>query len=224
MANVKNDLKKRCIVCGKLRSPTSYYVSRSSFHADGRLPVCVKCMNEFSLDDDGQDIDIKRFQKLLQQCDKPYLDKLWRSAVVQTENKYPDKKGADKVKTEIGMYMKNLNGLIQYQQMDWEDSDFDFPQEETAADTDGQDIDDHIIVSDDGYEYTAPQYEAMLALYRYLDSVYQFPPNSTEHELLKIYAALRLQSEADAAIGAVTDYHAKESAIHDILTALHWGK
>lgn len=220
MANIKNDQKKRCNVCGKLRSPNSFYVSKSEYHADGRLPICKKCFLEKSINDEQTDIDLSRFQKLLQQCDKPFIAKVFNSAVSQTEYKHPDKKGAEKIETEIGYYMKNLNGLYQYQKKGWEDSIF-----ETDEQSDNQpdnDQEDYIVISDDGYKYSPLQFEAVLALFKYLQSIYQYQNGSQEYELLKIYSALRLRAEADAATGAVKDFHKKESTLHGLLTALHW--
>lgn len=220
MANIKNELKKRCNVCGKMRSPNSFYASKSEYHADGRLPICKKCFLEKSINDEQTDIDLSRFQKLLQQCDKPYIAKVFNSAVSQAEYQHPDKKGAEKIETEIGYYMKNLNGLYQYQKKGWEDSIF-----ETDEQSDNQpdnDQEDYIVISDDGYKYSPLQFEAVLALFKYLQSIYQYQKGSQEYELLKIYSALRLQAEADAATGEVTDFHEKEFELHDLLTVLHW--
>lgn len=220
MANIKNELKKRCNVCGKMRSPNSFYASKSEYHADGRLPICKKCFLEKSINDEQTDIDLSRFQKLLQQCDKPFIAKVFNSAVSQAEYQHPDKKGAEKIETEIGYYMKNLNGLYQYQKKGWEDSIF-----ETDEQSDNQpdnDQEDYIVISDDGYKYSPLQFEAVLALFKYLQSIYQYQKGSQEYELLKVYSALRLQAEADAATEAVEEFHKKESTLHDLLTALHW--
>lgn len=220
MANIKNELKKRCNVCGKMRSPNSFYASKSEYHADGRLPICKKCFLEKSINDEQTDIDLSRFQKLLQQCDKPFIAKVFNSAVSQAEYQHPDKKGAEKIETEIGYYMKNLNGLYQYQKKGWEDSIF-----ETDEQSDNQpdnDQEDYIVISDDGYKYSPLQFEAVLALFKYLQSIYQYQKGSQEYELLKVYSALRLQAEADAATEAVEEFHKKESTLHDLLTVLHW--
>lgn len=121
MPNIRNEFKKKCIVCGKMRSPTKFYKSSSEFHADGLLPVCMDCCTAKSMDDDGANIDTERFQKLLQQTDKPFLIKLYNSAVAEANT---TKTGAEKAASIIGTYMRYLNALKQYQNLTWDDSVF----------------------------------------------------------------------------------------------------
>lgn len=215
MANTKSGDKKRCIVCNKLRSPSYFYKSYSDFHADGLLPICIDCVLEKSLNDERTDIELSRFQKVLQQCNKPYIEKLFRSSVSQVEYKYPNKQGAAKAKTTIGLYVKNLNGLYQYQELTWEDSEFEDSTEETE-DT------EYIVVSNDGYKYTIPQYNAMVALFEYLLSEYGYKKGSKEYALLNAYAALRIRAE-EAAIKRDVDTHFQYLGdCGDILTFLNW--
>ena len=220
MANIKNEFKKKCIVCGKLRTPAQFYMSKSDFHADGRLPICKKCFLEKSLNDERTDIDLDRFYKLLQLCDKPFIAKVFNSAVSQAENQHPDKIGAEKVETEIGYYMKNLNGLYQYQKMGWADSVFG--TDDQSNNQSDNDQEDSIVVSDDGYKYSLLQFEAVLALFKYLQSIYQYQKGSQEYELLKIYAVLRLRAEAAAAECDVDEHFQILADCGDILTTLHW--
>lgn len=222
MANIKNELKKRCNVCGKMRSPNSFYASKSEYHADGRLPICKKCFLEKSINDEQTDIDLSRFQKLLQQCDKPFIAKVFNSAVSQAEYQHPDKKGAEKIETEIGYYMKNLNGLYQYQKKSWEDSIFETDEQSDTQPDNDNDQEDYIVISDDGYKYSPLQFEAVLALFKYLQSIYQYQKGSQEYELLKVYAALRLRAEAAAAECDVDEHFQILADCGDILTTLHW--
>lgn len=222
MANIKNEFKKKCIVCGKLRTPAQFYISKSDFHADGRLPICADCCLDKSLNDDRTDIDIERFQRVLQQCDKPYIAKLYKSTMRDVVMGNPDKQGADKVKTFLGLYMRRLNGLNQYQTKCWNDSIFETEEQSDTQPDNDNDQEDYIIISDDGYKYSPLQFEAVLALFKYLQSIYQYQKGSQEYELLKIYAALRLRAEAAAAECDVDEHFQILADCGDILTTLHW--
>lgn len=222
MANIKNEFKKKCIVCGKLRTPAQFYISKSDFHADGRLPICADCCLDKSLNDDRTDIDIERFQRVLQQCDKPYIAKLYKSTMREVVMGNPDKQGADKVKTFLGLYMRRLNGLNQYQTKCWNDSIFETEEQSDTQPDNDNDQEDYIIISDDGYKYSPLQFEAVLALFKYLQSIYQYQKGSQEYELLKIYAALRLRAEAAAAECDVDEHFQILADCGDILTTLHW--
>lgn len=86
MPDIPDKMKKRCIVCGKLRSPSKFFKSSSEYHADGLLPVCMDCCVEKSMDAEGANIDVERFKKLLQQVDKPFLIKVYHSAIAEADN------------------------------------------------------------------------------------------------------------------------------------------
>lgn len=222
MANIKNQFKKKCIVCGKLRTPAQFYISKSDFHADGRLPMCADCCLDKSLNDGRTDIDIERFQRVLQQCDKPYIAKLYKSTMREVVMGNPDKQGADKIKTFLGLYMRRLNGLNQYQTKCWNDSIFETEEQSDTQPDNDNNQEDYIVISDDGYKYSPLQFEAVLALFKYLQSIYQYQKGSQEYELLKIYAALRLRAEAAAAECDVDEHFQILADCGDILTTLHW--
>lgn len=167
MANIKNEFKKKCMVCGKMRTPAQYYMSKSDFHADGRLPICSDCYLDKSLNDDRTDIDIERFQRVLQQCDKPYIAKLYKSTMVETEKNCPDKRGAEKIKSFIGYYMKNLNGLKQYRTMTYADSDFGNQTEDTEQQ---QELGEPFWTY--GKYYSAEMFAYAKALYNYWAAYY----------------------------------------------------
>ena len=116
--------------------------------------------------------------------------------------------------------MKNLNGLYQYQKMGWADSVFG--TDDQSNNQSDNDQEDSIVVSDDGYKYSLLQFEAVLALFKYLQSIYQYQKGSQEYELLKIYAALRLRAEAAAAECDVDEHFQILADCGDILTTLHW--
>lgn len=162
MANIKNEFKKKCIVCGKLRTPAQFYISKSDFHADGRLPMCADCCLDKSLSDDRTDIDIERFQRVLQQCDKPFVAKLYKSTMAETEKNCPDKRGAEKIKSFIGYYMKSLNGLKQYWTMTYADSDFGNQTENTEQ---PQELGEPVWTY--GKLYSAEQWAYAKAVYNY---------------------------------------------------------
>lgn len=175
MGNIRNEFKKQCIVCGKMRTPAKFYMSKSDFHADGRLPICIDCCLDKSLNDDRTDIDIERFQRVLQQCDKPYIKKLYKSSMAETEKNCPDKCGTEKIKSFIGYYMKNLNTLKQYWTMTYADSDFDKDTEDAEQ---PQEIGEPVWTY--GKLYSAEQWAYAKAVYNYWTAHY--PIRSTDEQ------------------------------------------
>lgn len=162
MANIKNEFKKKCMVCGKMRTPAQYYMSKSDFHADGRLPICSDCCLDKSLNDDRTDIEIERFQRVLQQCDKPFVAKLYKSIMREVVMSYPDKQGAEKIKTFLGLYMGKLNSLKQYWTMTYADSDFGNQTEDTEQ---PQELGEPVWTY--GKLYSAEQWAYAKAVYNY---------------------------------------------------------
>lgn len=175
MGNIRNEFKKQCIVCGKMRTPAKFYMSKSDFHADGRLPICIDCCLDKSLNDNRTDIDIERFKRVLQQCDKPYITKLYKSSISEAKMNFPDKKGAEKAKTIIGLYIKNLNTLKQYWTMTYADSDFD---NEIKNAEQPQELGEPVWTY--SRYYSAEQFAYAKALYNYWAAYY--PIRSTDEQ------------------------------------------
>lgn len=175
MANIKNEFKKKCMVCGKMRTPAQYYMSKSDFHADGRLPICSDCCLDKSLNDDRTDIEIERFQRVLQQCDKPFVAKLYKSIMREVVMSYPDKQGAEKIKTFLGLYMGKLNSLKQYWTMTYADSDFGNQTEDTEQ---PQELGEPVWTY--GKLYSAEQFAYAKAVYNYW--TVHYPIRSTDEQ------------------------------------------
>lgn len=208
MGNIRNEFKKKCIVCGKMRTPAKFYMSKSDFHADERLPICIDCCLDKSLNDNRTDIDIERFKRVLQQCDKPYITKLYKSSISEAKMNFPDKKGAEKAKTIIGLYIKNLNTLKQYWTMTYADSIFDYeedsgtPMKNNRRRNDDRVYylpDDDFVVTADmirlfGEGCTAQEYKVMLSYYDTLKDEY---PNITasQKKLLLRYVRAAAREE-----------------------------
>lgn len=180
MANIKNEFKKKCMVCGKMRTPAQYYMSKSDFHADGRLPICSDCCLDKSLNDDRTDIEIERFQRVLQQCDKPFVAKLYKSIMREVVMSYPDKQGAEKIKTFLGLYMGKLNSLKQYWTMTYADSDFGNQTEDTEQ---PQELGEPVWTY--GKLYSAEQFAYAKAVYNYWTAHY--PIRSADEQEALVY-------------------------------------
>lgn len=175
MGNIRNEFKKKCIVCGKMRTPAKFYMSKSDFHADGRLPICIDCCLDKSLNDNRTDIEIERFQRVLQQCDKPFVAKLYKSIMREVVMSYPDKQGAEKIKTFLGLYMGKLNSLKQYWTMTYADSDFGNQTEDTEQ---PQELGEPVWTY--GKLYSAEQFAYAKAVYNYWTAHY--PIRSTDEQ------------------------------------------
>lgn len=115
--------KKKCYSCGKFRTVSAFYQSKSPLHADGLLPICRDCCLKLSLDDDRNTLDIERFKRMLRQTDKPFLESVYDSTTQEIENQYPEKSGEAWVKCFIGKYFKNLITYRQYANLTYDDSD-----------------------------------------------------------------------------------------------------
>jgi hypothetical protein len=99
--------KKRCNACQKDRQLYDFYTSTSIMFADGRVPVCKKCLKDMM---DESNLD--SIKTTLQRIDKPFIAKVWKTA---EENEGDT----------VGNYFRMINSLQQYKNMTWADSDFE---------------------------------------------------------------------------------------------------
>lgn len=118
--------RKTCIACPPekaLKSVREFYTSTNPLHRDGHVPICKECIFFTCYNAATDEIDIEAFKKLLCQMDRPWIDTAWTSAVNQYNAKYSGKvvtKGDDR-KNIISFYFKNINSMVQYKNMGWED-------------------------------------------------------------------------------------------------------
>ena len=125
----KEQPKKFCPICEKDKPiATGFYKSSSPmFSVDGCVPVCITCVKNYCVNEDGT-INKKRLKVMLQRLDKPlYYDDL-DSAYNQyrTEHGYlSDDEIAKQGKDIIGLYFKNINSLRQNKDKSFHDSEMD---------------------------------------------------------------------------------------------------
>lgn len=120
MANTatnKNIQKKICPICKKPKSiSTGYYKTSSPLFTDtGCVPICISCVKDFIVNEDGT-INITKLKTMLQRLDKPYYTDDLNSAYDQYKREHSflsDDEIARKGKDIIGLYFKNINSLRQ---------------------------------------------------------------------------------------------------------------
>ena len=105
----KEEISIRCKACGKVKPATEYYNSYNEAHPDGKIPYCKSCMKSMSNNIDNE-IDREKSLSLLRTIDRPYIDRLWKTAV---------KQGGSSI---MGRYIRLIN-LPQYQSYRWLDGD-----------------------------------------------------------------------------------------------------
>ena len=52
---------KVCLKCGKSKADSAFYKSSSSYHNDGLVPICRKCIIDTVYDPDTDDMDTDSF-------------------------------------------------------------------------------------------------------------------------------------------------------------------
>lgn len=125
----KEQPKKFCPICEKDKPiATGFYKSSSPmFSVDGCVPVCIGCVKDYCVNEDGT-INKKRLKVMLQRLDKPlYYDDLDSAyAQYRTEHGYlSDDEVARQGKDIIGLYFKNINSLRQNKNKSFHDSEID---------------------------------------------------------------------------------------------------
>jgi hypothetical protein len=114
---------KRCMSCPSDKAEQTienFYRSRSTMHADGRVPMCIECIKKTSYNAEKDEIDIDKFKDVLRTIDKPWIDSVFESSVVQYNKMYGDKFTTKGERTKIiGFYFKNIQTLRQYSLLNW---------------------------------------------------------------------------------------------------------
>lgn len=125
----KETPKKYCPICEKEKPiSTGFYKSASPmFSVDGCVPVCITCVKNYIVNDDGT-INKKKLKVMLQRLDKPlYYDDL-DAAYNQYKKEHgylPDEEIAKQGKDIIALYFKNINSLRQNKNKSFHDSEVD---------------------------------------------------------------------------------------------------
>lgn len=196
---------KQCPYCGKKLADSAYFNSSNAKHKDGLTPICKKCFAKNSIDNDGQGVDLARFQHMLQVCDKPFRPEIYKAAMLQA-GKNEGKSGIAFVKAMIGYYFAKLN-LTQYKDLTWDNSKFDDRDEnESVKTTRAKGSNKRFSLNDDSFNvteemirlfgegYTAKEYEIMQRIY---DDMQQEYPNisSSQRNLLLRYVRFATKEE-----------------------------
>lgn len=121
--------KKYCPICEKDKSISSGFYKSSSpmFSVDKCVPICITCVKNYIVNDDGT-INKKKLKVMLQRLDKPlYYDDL-DAAYNQFKKEHGymmDGEVAKHGKDIIGLYFKNINSLRQNGNKSFHDSELD---------------------------------------------------------------------------------------------------
>ncbi|WP_243126834.1 hypothetical protein [Clostridium sp. HBUAS56010] len=121
--------KKTCPICGKEKSvATGFYKTQSPlFSLEGCVPVCISCVKNYIVNEDGT-ISSKKMKTMLQRLDKPYYMDDLQSSYDQYKREHSylaDEEIAKQGKEIIGLYFKNINSLRQTKNKSYSDSEKD---------------------------------------------------------------------------------------------------
>lgn len=125
----KETPKKYCPICEKDKSISSGFYKSSSpmFSVDKCVPICITCVKNYIVNDDGT-INKKKLKIMLQRLDKPlYYDDL-DAAYNQFKKEHgymTDDEVAKHGKDIIALYFKNINSLRQNKNKSFHDSEID---------------------------------------------------------------------------------------------------
>lgn len=129
MAKKREIERKKCPICKKEKSiRTGFYKSSSPlFSLDGCVPICICCVKNEIVNDDGT-INLKKLKSMMQKLDKPlyydYLDSAYNQ--YRIEHGYlTDDEVAKRGKDILGIFFKNINSLRQNANKNFSDSEKD---------------------------------------------------------------------------------------------------
>lgn len=212
----KETPKKYCPICEKEKPiSTGFYKSASPmFSVDGCVPVCITCVKNYIVNDDGT-INKKKLKVMLQRLDKPlYYDDL-DAAYNQYKKEHgylPDEEIAKQGKDIIALYFKNINSLRQNKDKSFHDSEVDnfVHQNSNTVKADrekllekyGDDITEEIVeevepkIKLDGNNYKATDEDIRLFGEGYTNSEYRKMRN--KYEKLKLNYSLQTNIHQEA--------------------------
>lgn len=111
-----------CFFCGKERSTTQFYSTTSPYTSVHLVPICKDCCRKIAnrISDDGVEHGMTKdsLKTALRLMDKPYLDKVYDSAVLEANNKASE----HRIGSVFGAYMKTI-AMPNYIGMTFLDSD-----------------------------------------------------------------------------------------------------
>ena len=211
--------KATCIACGIQKPNEEFYASSNPNHNNGLMPICKDCMKQKSYNKVLGQIDPNKFKTILRQCDVPFVNYYWNSAVSSFEKKMENKDIQDAGEIDqyqiIGEYFRLLRGLRNIDRLTYDDSDWlnekyrlkDEKQSEKSAVEKTKSskgtvyalkVDDYRVTPDAiklfGAGYTEAEYKAMQEKYDYLSVSY--PTTTNLHvEALATYVRYKVKAE-----------------------------
>lgn len=127
---VKKEVKKKkCPICGNEKSiATGFYKSSSPlFSLDKCVPICISCVKDYVVNDDGT-VNESKLKIMCQRLDKPFYSDELDSAFLQCKKEHgylSDDEIAKYGKEIVGFYFKNINTLRQNKDKSFADSEKD---------------------------------------------------------------------------------------------------
>ena len=216
---------KVCLKCGRPKADSAFFKSSSSYHKDGLVPICRKCIIDAAYDPDTGAMDIGSFEEILRQVDKPFLPEVLDAAEKQIEKQYSDKTGYERVKTAVGLYFKNINSLKQYQDTTYSNSDSKPSKRKHTNDLVYYLPDDNFAVTEEmirlfGEGYTAKEYQTMQRIYD--DTKQDYPNISTsQRNLLLRYVRFAAKEEIATSSDGIADAEKWSKLASDALKQLN---
>lgn len=129
IAAKKEVKKKKCPICGHDKSiATGFYKSSSPLFAlEGCVPICISCVKDDVVNDDGT-VNENKLKTMCQRLDKPFYSDELDSAFLQSKKEHgylSDDEVAKFGKEIVGFYFKNINTLRQNKDKSFADSEKD---------------------------------------------------------------------------------------------------
>ena len=120
---------KICPVCKKSKSiKTGFYKSSSPLFAlDGCVPICIDCVKNDVINEDGT-VNENKLKTMCQRLDKPFYSDELDSSFLQAKSEHgylSDDEIAKYGKKIVGFYFKNINTLRQNKDRSFADSEKD---------------------------------------------------------------------------------------------------
>lgn len=198
-----------CVSCKKNLSYSQFYKSSSElFSLTGIVPICKECMFKQSVDEKGK-IDLVKFKEVLRKVDKPFLLKIWKSAINETDKFNGE---GDYERRVFGRYWKNIQTLRQLCHLTNKDSDEfenkslnlleDKKNIEFYEDEDFEITPEVIELFGDGYQKI--EYKKMYEKYNKLKTSY-YLQTSLHQESLATYVRFKVKEEIATAKGDVVE-------------------
>lgn len=216
---------KVCLKCGKSKADSAFFKSSSSYHKDGLVPICRKCIIDAAYDPETGDIDTNNFEEILRQVDKPFLPKIMNAVEKQIAKQYSEKTGYERVKTVVGLYFKNINSLKQYQDTTYSNPDSKPSKRKHTNDLVYYLPDDNFVVTEEiirlfGEGYTSKEYQTMQRIY---DATKQDYPNisTSQRNLLLRYVRFAAKEEIATSSGGIADAEKWSKLASDALKQLN---